>query len=72
MIEVLCAECDNPIPTKRLRLIPFVKYCADCQEALGDTFKYKMKTVGFSDEPTMAKTAKDWDVLKKQRRVKDI
>lgn len=29
----LCAECDEPIPAKRLELMPYVELCVDCQQA---------------------------------------
>jgi len=28
----LCLECENPIPEKRLRAIPWARYCVPCQE----------------------------------------
>jgi hypothetical protein len=51
--------------------VPNTTLCTECQKA-NDVFKYKMKTVGFNDEPTIAKTKKDWDILKKQKKVRDI
>jgi DnaK suppressor protein len=29
----LCAECEEPIPAKRLELMPYVELCVDCQQA---------------------------------------
>ena len=29
----LCTECDEPIPAKRLELMPYVELCVDCQQA---------------------------------------
>jgi len=29
----LCTECDEPIPAKRLDLMPYVELCVDCQQA---------------------------------------
>jgi len=29
-----CLECDEPIPAKRLRSIPWAAYCVPCQERL--------------------------------------
>ena len=29
----LCAECEEPIPGKRLELMPYVELCVDCQQA---------------------------------------
>ena len=30
----ICAECDEPISEKRLRAIPWAKYCINCQDQL--------------------------------------
>ena len=29
----LCTECEEPIPDKRLTLMPYVELCVDCQQA---------------------------------------
>lgn len=29
----LCEKCEEPIPPKRLELLPFVRRCVDCQSA---------------------------------------
>jgi len=29
----LCLECEEPIPAKRLDLMPYVELCVDCQQA---------------------------------------
>jgi DnaK suppressor protein len=29
----LCTECEEPIPPKRLELMPYVELCVDCQQA---------------------------------------
>ncbi len=70
--EKYCKECGKLISEKRVELIPDVEYCVKCQRLRGDTFRYKMKTVGFGDAPKIAKTEKDWKLLKRQRKVKDI
>ncbi len=31
-----CANCEEPIPTKRLRALPWARYCVACQERLGE------------------------------------
>lgn len=30
----ICLSCDKPIPAKRLRALPWARYCVSCQEAL--------------------------------------
>ncbi|HEB71102.1 MAG TPA: TraR/DksA family transcriptional regulator [Nitrospirae bacterium] len=30
----ICEECEDSIPVKRLELLPFAKYCVECQERL--------------------------------------
>lgn len=32
----LCQSCEDPIPDKRLRAVPWAKYCVRCQERLAD------------------------------------
>jgi DnaK suppressor protein len=29
----LCTECEEPIPAKRLELMPYVELCVECQQA---------------------------------------
>jgi DnaK suppressor protein len=35
----LCGECEEPIPAKRLELMPFVELCARCQQDKDDAKK---------------------------------
>jgi DnaK suppressor protein len=30
-----CLNCEEPIPVKRLRALPWARYCVDCQEGIG-------------------------------------
>jgi len=30
----LCEECRNPIPPRRLKVLPYATYCVRCQEAI--------------------------------------
>ena len=30
-----CLCCERPIPTKRLRALPWARYCVECQENMG-------------------------------------
>jgi DnaK suppressor protein len=30
-----CQRCERPIPTKRLRALPWARYCVECQESMG-------------------------------------
>lgn len=32
----ICENCEEPIATKRLKAIPWAKYCIGCQERMGD------------------------------------
>ena len=31
----ICLECEEPIPAKRLRVLPWARYCVACQEKIG-------------------------------------
>lgn len=66
-----CSECGENISLARLRIIPHTTMCVECQKE-NDVFKFKMKIVGFDDEATIARNKKDWDLLKKQKKVRDI
>jgi len=70
-MKQLCERCNKAIPLKRLELVPNTELCIECQKK-NDVFKWKMKQVGRDPEPTIAKTKKDWDKLKKQKVTKDI
>ena len=43
----ICAECEEPISTKRLDAVPWARYCVTCQEeiaariAAGDMVEYE-------------------------------
>jgi DnaK suppressor protein len=30
-----CLACEEPIPAKRLKALPWARYCVDCQETIG-------------------------------------
>jgi DnaK suppressor protein len=36
----LCEECDIKIPKARLKVVPFAKYCVECQEKMEREEKY--------------------------------
>ncbi len=36
----LCEECDVKIPKARLKVVPFAKYCVECQEKMEREEKY--------------------------------
>lgn len=38
-----CEECGEPIPIKRLKVLPFARYCVRCQEKIEKLSKQKMK-----------------------------
>lgn len=38
-----CEECGEPIPTKRLKVLPFARCCVRCQEKMERLSKQKMK-----------------------------
>ena len=31
----ICLSCEEPIPAKRLRAVPWARYCVPCQEMIG-------------------------------------
>ena len=31
----VCQACEEPIPAKRLKALPWARYCVNCQEAIG-------------------------------------
>lgn len=66
-----CIECNDPINARRLKIVPKTLLCKECQEDQ-DVFKFKMKTVGFNDFPTIARDLESWNLLRKQRQTKDI
>ncbi len=38
-----CEECDDPIPSRRLELMPWARYCVKCQSALEDPRRGRRK-----------------------------
>jgi DnaK suppressor protein len=38
-----CEECGEPISIKRLKVLPFARYCVRCQEKIEKLSKQKMK-----------------------------
>ncbi len=51
----ICLACEEPIPAKRLKALPWARYCVDCQESIGaDTEDHDVKgtprlVVGLAD-----------------------
>jgi DnaK suppressor protein len=37
----VCAECEEPISGKRLKAVPWARYCVSCQERLAEDGEYK-------------------------------
>lgn len=44
-----CLECENPIPEKRLRAIPWARYCVSCQEKVAQ----RAEAAGRFQEPEL-------------------
>ena len=65
-----CTHCGVDI-SERYKITGSI-LCVDCKLLEQDDFKWHMKTVGFDEEPKIAKTEEQWNTLKKQRKVKDI
>ncbi len=41
-----CLECDQPIAEKRLRALPWARYCVACQESIGMEINAHREPVG--------------------------
>jgi DnaK suppressor protein len=42
----ICLECDEPIAEKRLRALPWARYCVACQESVGSEVNACREPVG--------------------------
>ena len=42
----ICVECDEPIAEKRLRALPWARYCVTCQESVGLEMNAHREPVG--------------------------
>jgi DnaK suppressor protein len=51
----ICLGCEEPIPAKRLKALPWARYCVGCQESIGaatedqDARGLPRTTVGLAD-----------------------
>lgn len=50
----ICAHCDEPISEKRLKAIPWAKYCVLCQDKVGS------KAVDNDDDEESAEASESW------------
>jgi len=50
----LCVQCEKPIPTKRLEVQPWARYCLHCQELADQGFVGDDEDVGDDDDDDVA------------------
>jgi len=72
MIERLCESCDEPIPAKRLALMPHTRACVPCIEEgfVPDVFTYKSKLEADSSgnfHVELIQDAHEWDCHKRDK-----
>jgi DnaK suppressor protein len=39
-----CQACGEPIAAKRLRALPWARYCLACQDSMGEELDYEWRT----------------------------
>lgn len=46
----ICKECENSIPEARIKALPNVKFCIDCQEERGNSGRFVKSRMLISQE----------------------
>jgi DnaK suppressor protein len=46
-----CLSCEEPIPVKRLRALPWARYCVACQERLGSELESQGEGIDLARAP---------------------
>ena len=50
----VCLACEEDIPPKRLRAVPWARYCVKCQDTIGREMDREMAEAGPKEKPGLA------------------
>jgi hypothetical protein len=68
-----CERCGEPIPAKRLEVLPDTRLCLECSQAIGGDFKtYVIAENTHGKSGSMKKNYGSWKVKRKLRDITPI
>ncbi len=70
--EKECERCGEPIPARRLEVLPETRLCLQCSEAIGGDFKTYVIPVNTGKPGSLKKNYGSWKVARKLRAITPI
>ena len=70
--EKACERCGEPIPARRLDVLPYTRLCLDCSEAIGGDFKTYVIPENTGKPGSLKKNYGSWKVKRKLREITPI
>ncbi len=67
--EKVCERCGNPIPPRRLEVLPYTRLCIGCSEAIGGDFKTYVIPENTGKPGSLKKNYGSWKVKRKLRDI---
>jgi hypothetical protein len=68
-----CERCGNPIPPRRLEVLPYTRLCLECSEAIGGDYKtFVIPENTHGKAGSMKKNYGAWKVKRKLRAITPI
>ena len=64
-----CERCGNPIPPRRLEVLPNTRLCIECSEAIGGDFKTYVTPEHTGKPGSMKRNYGSWKVKRKLREI---
>ena len=70
--EKECERCGEPIPARRLEVLPHTRLCIACSEAIGGDYKTFVIPENTGKPGSLKKNYGSWKVTRKLRRITPI
>jgi hypothetical protein len=67
-----CERCGEPIPARRLEVLPYTRLCITCSEAIGGDYKTFVIPENTGKPGSLKKNYGSWKVKRKLRRITPI
>jgi hypothetical protein len=67
--EKECERCGEPIPARRLEVLPHTRLCLECSEAIGGDYKTFVIPENTGKPGSLKKNYGSWKVTRKLRRI---
>jgi hypothetical protein len=70
--EKTCERCGEPIPARRLEVLPYTRLCLQCSEEIGGDYKMIVIPENTGKPGSLKKNYGSWKVKRKLREITPI